>query len=179
VILDKYIFIKRKALSKDLCKNIIDLFERSESDNNPRGYQGVYVDADIPELSFLSGILLPNINEYANQHDFLHRLYIPWGVTPRIFLQKYDPGKSYSGEHMEHGVEDYDCKRLLGWMFYLNDIKKDGGTRWPQQNFTTKPRAGDLYIWPAGWTHSHHGIPAPNETKYIMTGWCAGRNVDE
>ena len=45
-------------------------------------------------------------------------------------------------------------------LVYLNDIKKDGGTYWPQQRFTTKPRAGDLYIWPAGWTHSHMGVIA-------------------
>ena len=76
----------------------------------------------------------------------------------------------YQG-HMEHGGEDYNSRRMLAWMFYLNDIKKEGGTRWPQQNFTSKPRAGDLYIWPAFWTHSHYGIPTPKETKYIITGW--------
>ena len=70
---------------------------------------------------------------------------------------------------MEHGGSDYDCRRVLGWMIYLNDC--DGGTRWPQQRFTTKPRQGDLYIWPAGWTHSHYGLPSKQE-KYILTGWC-------
>ena len=67
--------------------------------------------------------------------------------------------------------------RVLAWMVYLNDIKKDGGTRWPQQNFTSKPRSGDLYIWPAGWTHSHYGVPALKETKYIVTGWCSFHGV--
>ena len=56
---------------------------------------------------------------------------------------------------------------------YLNDIKIKGGTCWPQQSFTSKPEAGDLYIWPAGWTHSHYGIPAPKENKYFMSGWCS------
>ena len=23
-----------------------------------------------------------------------------------------------------------------------------------------------------GWTHYHHGVSAPTETKYIITGWC-------
>ena len=56
---------------------------------------------------------------------------------------------------------------------YLNDIKIDGGTCWPQQNFVSIHRKGDLYIWPAGWTHSHYGIPAPKESKYFMSGWCS------
>ena len=84
-----------------------------------------------------------------------------------------DVSKPEDGEHMEHGSSFHDCRRMLAWMFYLNDIKKEGGTRWPQQNFTSRPRAGDLYIWPAGWTHSHHGLPAPKETKYLMSGWCS------
>ena len=85
--------------------------------------------------------------------------------------QAYDP--NYWLGHCEHGASHYDSRRLLGWMFYLNDIKKDGGTCFPQQNFTTKPREGDLYNWPAGWTHSHYGVPAPKEEKYIITGWCS------
>ena len=54
---------------------------------------------------------------------------------------------------------------------YLNDIKDGGGTHFVYQNFTTKPVAGNLYIWPAGWTHMHHGVNAPKEVKYILTGW--------
>ena len=73
---------------------------------------------------------------------------------------------------MEHGIDEWSSKRLLGWMVYLNNITNKGGTCWPQQNFTSEPREGDLYIWPAAWTHSHYGIPAPQEMKYIMTGWC-------
>ena len=60
-------------------------------------------------------------------------------------------------------------------MIYLNTINKGGGTHWPQQEFTTKARVGDLYIWPAGWTHSHKGIVAPEEEKYIITGWSSFR----
>ena len=72
---------------------------------------------------------------------------------------------------MEHGKDEHDCRRILGWMVYLNDIKYKGGTCWPQQRFTSRPRQGDLYIWPAAWTHSHYVVPAPKEIKYIVTGW--------
>ena len=171
-LMDNYIFRKKKCLTKDSCKSIITFFEKSnEKVENPRGYIGIYTTFDNSQLMFLLDIVRKSINEYSDKYDYLKRLYTDWGVTHNFHVQKYLPGNSYSGEHMEHGKDECDSKRLLGWMFYLNDIKKDGGTCWPQQNFTTKPREGDLYIWPAGWTHSHHGIPAPNEIKYIVTGW--------
>ena len=170
--MDKHIFYKRKALTLIQCKSIIDFFENSEQedkDENSRGYFVLYTDYDSLQIR---DVLSKNLKEYVDKHNFLNRLYAGWDVTYRVHLQKYLPGIAYSGEHMEHGKDEWDSTRLLAWMFYLNDIKKDGGTRWPQQNFTSKPRAGDLYIWPAGWTHSHHGIAAPNEIKYIITGWC-------
>ena len=169
--MDKYIYIKRKSLSKDQCKGLIDLFEKSKSEENPRGYSGVYTTLNTTSTLFMKSILIENIKKYTKKHNFLNSLYANWGVTPTFNIQKYLPGMSYKGEHMEHGKDAYDSRRLLGWMIYLNDIRNKGGTRWPQQNFTSKPREGDLYIWPAGWTHSHQGIPTPNETKYILTGW--------
>ena len=34
-----------------------------------------------------------------------------------------------------------------------------------------KAEKGKTVIWPAEWTHTHRGIVAPKETKYIATGW--------
>tara|TARA_R100000008_G_C3527069_1_gene137159 strand:+ start:271 stop:795 length:525 start_codon:yes stop_codon:yes gene_type:complete len=169
--MDKYIYIKRKVFDKDQCKGLIDLFEKSESEENPRGYSGVYTTFNTPSTFFMKSIIEKSIKEYNNKHDFLKRLYTRWNLTPEFNIQKYLPGMAYRGEHMEHGKDYWDSKRLLGWMIYLNDVRNKGGTRWPQQNFTSRPRVGDLYIWPASWTHSHYGIAAPKEIKYIVTGW--------
>ena len=170
--LDKHIYIKRKAFSKDQCKTIIDFFEKQKSKpDEHRGYEIVSMNLLQSGLEFVRNTLGDNIKKYADKHPFLHILYAHWGLISDFNLQKYLPGKAYSGEHMEHGRDECDSKRILAWIIYLNDIKNKGGTCFPQQNFTTKPRAGDLYIWPAGWTHSHYGIPAPNEIKYIATGW--------
>ena len=40
-------------------------------------------------------------------------------------------------------------------------------------NFDDKiePKAGQLSIFPAYFTHTHRGIVAPEEDKYIITGW--------
>ena len=133
------------------------------------------------KFSFLKPILRKYLGEYLKKHIFIKFLCFKWDIDDVFNIQRYNPGQYYDSMydsvryqgHMEHGANDYDSIRLLGWMFYLNDIKNKGGTCWPQQNFTSKPRAGDLYIWPAGWTHSHYGVPTPTETKYIITGWCS------
>ena len=170
--MDKYIY-KRKAFSKEQCEQLIKVFEKNDLvPNLSRGYLAVYSILDKYEFLFMKPILKEHMMNYANKHKFLHDIYSGWGIVQEFHLQKYLPGKSYSREHMGHGKDSWDSNRLLGWMIYLNDIKKGGGTRWPQQNFTSKPRVGDLYIWPSAWTHSHHGVAAPKEIKYIITGWC-------
>ena len=176
--MDKYIFHKRRALTLKERENIIDFFEETTKVGNHHDQKRVEVErqytcvaGDIRDKKYknLFNILSDSLNEYTNKHNFLKTLC--WGITKGFNIQKYQPGDVYDVEHMEHGPAGMS-HRVLVWMFYLNSIKKNGGTCWPQQNFTSKPRGGDLYIWPAAWTHSHHGIAAPNEIKYIITGWC-------
>ena len=86
-------------------------------------------------------------------------------------IQEEFKNQFFKKEHCEHCLE-YP-HRIIAWMFYCNDIKKGGGTKFPQQNFTAEPKEGTLLIWPAFWTHTHIGIKAPKEHKYIVTGWCS------
>ena len=172
--MDNYIFKKDASLIENECKFCIEYFEGSNyKQKNSRGYSVICASLDFDQFSNLKEVLFENITEYVQRHSFLSTLYAPWTIEKLFNIQKYNIGACYNGEHMEHGKDDHDSKRLLGWMIYLNDIKIDGGTCWPQQNFVSIPRKGDLYIWPAGWTHSHYGIPAPIEKKYILTGWCS------
>ena len=186
--MDKYIFIKRKVLTKDSCDHLIRVFEKSELHDNIRGYKYIEPNFQTSKFYFLKELLISKLAEYVRKYPFLRK---PVGTTTvhldnDFMIKKFLPGDYYDhqnaskpedGEHMEHGSSFHDCRRMLAWMFYLNDIKKEGGTRWPQQNFTSRPRAGDLYIWPAAWTHSHYGISAPRELKYIITGWCKLTNL--
>ena len=175
--MDNYIFKKDAALTKEESNNFIKYVElnKNPQKDTTRGYFYFHPAPSLewPEFKFLENILVSNINEYVQQHLFLSQLYARWTIDKLFNIQKYNPGDSYGSEHMEHGKEDFDCKRLLAWMIYLNDVKDKGGTCWPQQNFTSIPRTGDLYIWPAGWTHSHYGVASPTEIKYIITGWCS------
>ena len=60
--------------------------------------------------------------------------------------------------------------RVFAWMIYLNNIDQGGETEFVDYKFKTKPKAGNLYIWPAGPTHLHRGVPC-NVNKYFLTGW--------
>ena len=167
-----YIYVKEKALSLDQCNSIIEYIDNS-SKSLGNFYYVVNSSIDNVSHKFLVNIIEKNIDQYQEEHKFLKTLYAPWGTDRYFNLQMYLPGQSYYPEHMEHGKDDYDSKRLLGWMIYLNDVEDGGETYWPQQNYKKSARAGDMCIWPAGWTHSHYGIVSKKEIKYIVTGWCS------
>ena len=156
---------------------IINYFNKNASTgriDSARNYTAVGINLNSSnEWNWLRNNIANGLNEYVNRHESIQDLYFDWNIDAGCNIQKYNPGDAYSGEHMEHGPSYTVCRRVLGWMIYLNTIKHKGGTCWPQQKFTSKPREGDLYIWPAGWTHTHYGIAAPKECKYIITGWCS------
>ena len=93
----------------------------------------------------------------------------------------YLPLSNFSSKIPTHYYDKIHCEndcyyrpsveRCFAWMIYLNNIRRGGGTEFVYQRVIAKPRAGDLYIWPAGWTHMHRGVNAPKEVKYILTGW--------
>ena len=177
---DKYIFCKKEALSKKECKQVINDFELEEKHEGPPTeitiqdhdpyYESIAVNIT---NQFWVKYLFESIEEYKVEHTFLgYGNIASWATNTLANIQKYKPNKYYKVEHCEEGPTN---NRILAWMIYLNTIKKGGGTEWPQQEFTTKARVGDLYIWPAAWTHSHKGIVAPEEEKYIITGWSSFR----
>ena len=80
----------------------------------------------------------------------------------------------YKAWHCEHAyAKEYDSlaeapRRILAWMFYLNNAKS--GTEFMQYP-TVRARMGRCVIWPAGWTHVHRGVIPNKGLKYIITGW--------
>jgi len=176
--LDKFIKRYKKAYSKEECLSIIDVFDKNPNvsdttkttDINFRGYK--FISCRFSVLSetyfqFIYNKLGTYYLKYTNEHPFLKKID-DWIIGNEFNIQKYEIGNHYSREHSEHGKNWYDCSRILVWMIYLNDC--NGGTCWPQQNFTSTPEEGDLYIWPASWNYSHYGVPSSTE-KYMLTGW--------
>lgn len=92
-----------------------------------------------------------------------------------INLQRYlaDQG-GYPYWHCEHypkaGSVD-PLHRVLLYTIYLNDGFAEGETEFFYQQRRIAPRAGDLLIAPAFFTHTHRGNRPRGADKYIATSW--------
>ena len=172
-----HVMVFKKAIKKEHCKNIINLLNRSKltPPGNPSlvsFYSGC--DANPHEQEWRHD-LFNCISAYKNKHSFLDQVWY-WKIDSSCNYQKYKPNQHYAMEHCENAPKD--VRRMIAWMFYCNTIKEGGGTLFPQQKFKLKPEEGTVAIWPAGWTHSHVGLVAPKEHKYIVTGWASWRKYE-
>lgn len=168
-------FIGGWYTSTNLCQRIVDKCDHdstSFSHDEPRQYSW----ADLGEFDDnlceeYCEQLINTIQHYTHKYPKSVQHIKPWGFTrPRI--QVYKPNDAYSVAHCENDGYPEHAQRHLSYMTYLTTIKDGGGTMFTQQDVVTPSNAGLTVIWPAGWTHYHHGVPAPTETKYIITGWC-------
>ena len=168
------------ALSKNICTKLIDHYEINKGLAKPGEGGDKILDNSVISLNVdfknpnsngfeIEYCLEYSLYQYKNKFPLLDTNTGKWHVTPTCNLTKYQPNNYYKYIHCDVGKT---CRnRILVWMIFLNDIKNGGGTHFIHQDFTAKPISGDLYMWPAGWTHMHVGVNAPNEIKYILTGW--------
>ena len=88
-----------------------------------------------------------------------------WTIDGDYSFKKYKDESD--GFHTWHTEAAFSNKRVLVWMFYLNDA--ESGTEF-QYYPTVKAKRGRLIIWPAGWTH-YHRSELNKGLKYILSGW--------
>ena len=168
-------YILTDYIDPKICDSIIENYEDNFDKSNfdkLRGYHRI----NNGKLS------KPLMKQYLNEVITVEKKYrerfshisqgTKWGITSPFNIQKYDPGNAYNPIHIEcGGPREGKMVRILALTTYLNDVFEGGETEFITQGLKVKPRKGLTVIWPAGWTHPHRGIPAPNETKYIITGW--------
>jgi prolyl 4-hydroxylase len=179
-------FIFEGKIKKSVCKELIDFYESGKNAwiSKTEGGVGInkvnhklkkctesYYNPDQINDSFLKE-LGKNLKQYKKLYKYSDDGQYKWGLREYIKIQKYQPGEGYFSYHYEVcGRPGITSKRFLVFMAYLNTVKKGGETEFVYQNKKFKPVEGKLLIWPAYWTHTHRGIPALKETKYIITGW--------
>ena len=179
--LSRYIYIKKDALPKSFCSNLIEKFEQDD-----RKHQGVVgsginfdmkrsLDLNISALedwdSFDQGLYKNLGSELDNYRNFLPDIFNKSSTSQDLTgddtgyqIQKTQPGDFYDWHH------DYMDNRLLTFIWYLNDINNAGYTEF-LDGTKIQPEAGKLVIFPATWMYVHRGVSPKNETKYICTGW--------
>ena len=174
-MVDGFILRNSFCISPKTCQDLINFFDENEDHAYKGGAGNILLDdleLDINVYQFnddLSNGINNTIEKYKQRFPLINDVLESWHVDPFAQLMRYEPGAVYDKTHCETSVE-YPY-RIFAWMIYLNTIEEGGATEFLHQHETTIPRAGDMYIWPAGWTHMHRGVVAPNERKYLLTGW--------
>ena len=179
-----FIYRKRAAYSQEGCDYAINYFEKMV-DRQVEGTLGgrpptsdtmkkkkcteMYLKRE--EYSIFDDVLGKGLQEYHEIYPYINDHFSEYNIGPTFKLQKYKPKEGYFELHCENEGPNAGLERLLAWMIYLNDVTEGGYTRFPNQNRRFQPRRGDLLIWPAYFTHTHHGIVSKTQTKYIATGW--------
>lgn len=189
-----HVYVQDKALSDEICDNLISLFEKSKGMHTLGRYFDSKLNSittntnvkDCTEINFNLGklpnqewydlirevadVLRTEIDIYKNYYFELDDLVDKWSLCPDLNLQKYSPGQGFKQWHCECPGGDWEgLKRILAWMIYLNDVE-DGGTDFLRAD-NVEAKKGRIVIWPAYWTHIHRGHVSYTKTKYILTGW--------
>ena len=187
-----FIEIYDDALSKKECEILINQFEKSDtqrgitsSGHEPGEKDCLELHCNLEEECVITSILRPKLISYMNKYVKKYRfhenngaldLIYTWGCYNWFNIQKYDgENDGYKKWHCEQGPDKKSSKRILAWMFYLNDAKSGTEFRYFP---TINPRSGRCVIWPSSWTHLHRGVTPNKGVKYIATGWFSYDSYD-
>jgi|TARA_B100000519_G_C14012393_1_gene329372 hypothetical protein len=180
-------FIGEYQIHDSICDKLIEHYHNSDKVEGKVGnYQ---VNTDIKHsvdvgVDFKSSILIKEyikelkiiLNKYCNRYIWADRETPEFDIVESFNIQHYPPGGGFKSWHYEQSflpdaVKRNHHKRHLVFMTYLNDVTDEGETEFFYQRRYVQPRKGLTVIWPAGWQHTHRGIPSPSQEKYIITGW--------
>ena len=165
------------TLSSEQCELIIDYMNQSQELRPGLTMGGVQpkikdsfdmvmnLDESNQVNEIIKNALCKGIEGYTKKHQQLNYIQ-KWKYYSGYNLQKYNPNQGYHQTHCEN-MSRNTSSRILAWMFYLNTIIDDGGTHFDNYDITMNAVQGRCLIWPAYWTHFHHGIVSKTETKYL------------
>ena len=177
-----FIFEKKDALPKDICREMIRRFEAQTDDQyEGRVGQAVSKDRSIKKTTdiFTSGkenwkdidkelfrSLGNAIMEIRETFPFFKGPFKDIGYN----LQRYEAGEYYHW-HIDSGSHDFADRQLVA-LWYLNDVEGPGGeTEFSIQKVKVKPEEGKLALFPPFWTHEHRAVTLEAGVKYIATTW--------
>lgn len=190
--MDDFIARFENHIDEATCKGLIKLFEDAHQKKlTHAGLTGKTVDSKRKDSTDLSSTQITDkLQKKYAQHiqNFFAALTgaqqvyqerypllkpprtFPLGVFEFNIQRYYAGGQAYHAWHYESPFPRV-ADRILTWMTYLNDVEEGGETEFEHQHLKVRPQQGLTLIWPAGFTHSHRGLPAQKGTKYIITGW--------
>jgi len=167
-------FMVERYISSELCDDIIEEFNHHEPiwTNSTRGYWLVSSnDMDHNLVTRYKEEIHSVISFYKDVFSIAFEGFKSMRLEEPFNFQKYSAGFNYSTWHCENNGKEPFGKRVLAFMTYLNTVNQGGETDFLYQHAKYSPIKGKTLVWPAYFTHTHRGLPAPIEKKYIVTGW--------
>mgnify|MGYP001169561180 CR=1 FL=1 len=179
------IYIDPHSLTKDVCEEIINRFEKDD-----RKSEGITTSGKVQtELKKSLDLTISGLNEWKDLDEILFKsandaleVYATkiekestislWSDELKdngYTVKKYEPG-DYFKWHVDSHV-DNGWVRQIAFIWYLNDVTEDGETEFKFSGKKIKPEAGKLILFPASWTYPHRGISPKNSNKYIITSF--------
>ena len=182
--MEDFICVYDNVLSTEECHSIINWFE-SSTDLHTVGTSAAGINKKVKDSTDITCIMNSTVPISELIYKSLHQSFKNYiknfkildnlekfVLDPVYNMQRYYPNQGYFREHCENaGGKHKDSMRVLAWTLYLNDVTDGGGTRYTLLNKNIDAVEGRLVLFPAYWTHAHHGIVSPTQTKYIATGW--------
>jgi hypothetical protein len=200
--MEKYIYLNHHSLSKEICEEIILLYE-SDLKNK---YEGTTGGGTNKEVKHTQDLVIPNDEIWSNIHNFLNRelrenvddyinglnetnmisstgeKYIAFPMLQtQVYsyqIQRYVKGVGQYIYHNDSSI-NYEKRedRIITFLWYLNTIEEGGETElWGTTRI--KPEQGKLLLFPACWTFPHCGRMPISDNKYIITGWVYRKNQE-
>lgn len=205
IIKDNFIYINKTSLTKEMCIEIIELFEKEENAHflgiTGMGYKPKikktidlvlsnffenninikYIEKWDNIIFFLEKELSKNLKKYL---DNLNKIYNTnffmndkYFLTKGFLLHKYYKNNGKFEYHNDFSITDFKNKhRVIVFLWYLNDVKEGGETE-IFNNILIKPKTGKLLLFPALWYYKHKGHIPISDDKYIITGWFYSDNI--
>ena len=175
------------VVSKEWCKETIDMFEKSKNPTNDERYESPDFNQVISQSKSFTEICLEGKDEWDDvkktflttcQQYFIkfmkdvniEKHHMPLLIdTENVHLKKYRAnGEDIFKNHCDVIQTGPTSKRFLVFIMYLSDVEEGGETHLIRQDIKCKPKAGRLLMFPPYWTHPHQGNKVIKGTKYIL-----------
>lgn len=104
------------------------------------------------------------LDEYAKKYEF------GFSGVEDCSVQRYQVGDHYDA-HVDSGPS---MPRIVSAVLYLNTVKKGGETRFTLFDYSVKPIAGRLIIFPSNYVYKHEALPPKKGIKIAAAYWARG-----
>jgi hypothetical protein len=175
------IFLFKKALPKNFCKEIINQYESSNKKITGKTSGGINfqlkntIDFYIQDRKTLEKLNnLFDIVLYKIKEKYFNLKLMNLHLTGYQF-QHNKKGKGYFKPHSDFNLNEQNI-RILAGIIYLNTVNEGGETYFINSKYKYKPKEGDLLLFPATWNLIHEGKKPISNDKFIITNFIVNLN---